>query len=398
MIQLEDASGGDTGIPLFRAGFRPFFLLAGLQAALSVPLWLAQLFGEHSLGLRYAPQLWHGHEMIFGYGGAAVAGFLLTAVPNWTGAVPVRGRPLMVLAGLWVAARIALLAGAAVPDWLGPVLALPFFPLLGLLLARPLIQAGKFRNITFLPILAVLTGAEALVGSEMMGLSSLGRSGLYLGLFVLLTMIGIIGGRIIPGFTSGGLRQIGVTMQPKDLPWLNKLAILSLVLTAVAWSIAPGSMVAGALAIVAGVAHGLRHYGWQGWKTGKVPLLWVLHLGYGWLWVGLLLLGGSCFLPQISQAAALHGLTVGAVGLMTLGVMTRAALGHSGRSLKPARRTVAAYGLVALAAVVRVFGVQWGDAQMALHISAVIWSLAFLSYLSVYAPICLYPRADGRAG
>jgi uncharacterized protein involved in response to NO len=394
LIQIDTPPTGDRGAVVFSAGFRPFFLLAGLQAVLMVPIWLVQYFSGLSLNLQYSPLLWHGHEMIFGFATAAIGGFLLTAVPNWTGAAPVKGRPLMALVALWLAARVAFALGSVVPPVLAGGLDLAFLPMLGFLLAKPLMGAGKLRNIAFLPILTLLTVADGLVVAEMIGMAGTGRLGLYLGLFVVLLMVSIIGGRIIPGFTSGGLRQQGITIQPKSRPWLDKAAIGALAATAVAVLAAPGSSLAGVLAILAAVLHAVRLSGWYGWKTGGVPLLWVLHLGYAWLPLGLLLLGLSSFVPAITPQAALHGLTVGCAGMMVLGVMSRAALGHSGRRLEPARLTVAAYGLVAAAAFVRVFGVMV-DPSVGLWLSGLLWSVGFALYLTVYTPICLSPRQGG---
>ena len=394
LTQINAATSADHGPALFSAGFRPFFLLAGAQAALMVPVWLIQYLTGVTLNLPYAPLLWHGHEMVFGFGSAAIAGFLLTAVPNWSGAAPVKGRPLMVLAALWLAARAAFALGGIVPPLVAGALDLAFLPLLGFLLAKPLVGAGKLHNIAFLPILGVLILADGLVVAEMAGAADSGRLGLYLGLFMLLLMISIIGGRIIPGFTVGGLRARGIVVQLKSRPWLDRAAIAALVATAAAVLAAPESGAAGGLAILAAALHAARLSGWHGWKTGGVPLLWVLHLGYAWLPLGLLLLGLSAFVPAITPQMALHGLTVGCVGLMVLGVMSRAALGHSGRRLEPSRLTVAAYALVAVSAVVRVFGVMV-DPIAGLWLSGLLWSAGFALYLVVYAPICLTPRQAG---
>ncbi|HLN23433.1 MAG TPA: NnrS family protein [Patescibacteria group bacterium] len=394
LIQIDTPASAGHGPAVFSAGFRPFFLLAGLQAALMVPVWLVQYLAGATLNLTYAPFLWHGHEMVFGFATAAIGGFLLTAVPNWTGAAPVKGRPLMGLAGLWLAARVAFALGSVVPPVVAGALDLAFLPMLGFLLAKPLIGAGKLRNIAFLPILGLLTLADGLVVAEMTGLAGSGRVGLYMGLFIVLLMISIIGGRIIPGFTSGGLRPRGIVIQVKSRPWLDKAAIGALVATAAAVLAMPGSLIAGALAILAAVLHAVRLSGWYGWKTGGVPLLWVLHLGYAWLPLGLLLLGLSSFVPAITPQVALHGLTVGCAGMMVLGVMTRAALGHSGRRLEPARLTVAAYALVAASAFVRVFGVMI-DPTIGLWLSGLLWSTGFTFYLIVYAPVCLTPRQGG---
>lgn len=394
LVQLDSPSKTGPGPAFLRAGFRPFFLLAGLQAMLVVPAWLAQALTGLDLKLSYAPSLWHGHEMVFGFASAAVAGFLLTAVPNWTGVTPFKGRPLLVLVLLWLAARLAFWAGGALPPGLGAALDVLFFPALALTLARPLIGAGKWRNIAFLPILGVLTLADALVLAEMVGWASTGSTGLLLAIFVFVLMITIVGGRIIPGFTANGLRLKGIFVQPKARPQLDKAVIASLVIAELAQLTLPGTAVAGALMFLAAALQLARLSGWHGWRTASVPLLWVLHLGYLWLPIGLALFGLSDLVSDLPPPVAIHALTAGCIGMMVLGVMTRAALGHSGRPLVPAPLTVAAYVLVLAAATVRVFGVLV-EPLPALWISGMLWTVGFLLYVVVYTPVCLLPRVDG---
>ncbi|PKU24862.1 NnrS family protein [Telmatospirillum siberiense] len=397
LISLDAPAAPDDTPVLFRAGFRPFFLAAGIEAVLMVPAWLVIWLGGHDLALSYPPVLWHAHEMLFGFAMAAVAGFLLTAAPNWTGAPPVRGRALMALAGLWLAGRVAFDLGGALPPIIAAVPAILFPPVLAFFLARPLLAAGKPRNLIFLPILGALTVAEALVLAEMLGWGSWGRNGLLLGIFILLLMIAIIGGRIIPGFTANGLRQRGIVVTPKSIPILEKAAIGALALTGVAWTVRPDSAVAGALALLAAILNAARLAGWHGGRTLGVPLLWVLHLGFAWLPLGLVLLGLSCFSADIPPQAALHGLTVGCIAMMVLGVMSRAALGHSGRPLAPTRPTIAAYVLIALAGIVRTFGALAAP-ETTLPLSGLLWSAGFALYVLAYAPICLAPRTDGQPG
>jgi uncharacterized protein involved in response to NO len=399
LVQIQSPTPPTPGLPLLQAGFRPFFLLAGLVAALQVPLWLAQWLNGVSLQLSYAPSLWHGHEMLFGFGGAALSGFLLTAVPNWTGVPTPKGWRLGLLAGMWLAARLAFALGGLLPPWLAAGLDLLVLPGLGLAVLGPLRKSGNRHNLIFLGVLSVLTLADGLVLAEMCGWGALGRNGLYLAVFLFVTMIGIVGGRIIPGFTQGGLRQIGIVVEIAKRPRLDGAALGLLAATAVAEAVAPGSSWAGALCLAAAAAHGVRLAGWQGWRTGRVPLLWVLHLGYLWLPLGLGLMGLASLWSgaPLSPADALHGLTVGAIGSMILGVMSRACLGHSGRPLVPARATVAAFVLVAAAAWLRVWA-PLVDMSAGLWLSGLAWSAGFALYVTVTAPICLKPRPDGKAG
>jgi uncharacterized protein involved in response to NO len=394
VIQIEQPGKAAHGFPLLRAGFRPFFLLAGLQAALMVPLWLIFLSGHGAPAV--TPLLWHGHEMVFGFAVAAVCGFLLTAVPNWTGAAGVKGLPLAGLVLLWLVARIGFLGG--LPLWLAATCDILLLPALGGLLARPLILAGKPRNMMFLVLLSILTICDGLLLAEMLGWAQTGRAGLYGGIFLLLLMIAVVGGRIIPGFTQSGLRMIGVAMQPAGRPWLDKASLAALALAGGLWLALPGSLPAGLACLLAAGLHLARMAGWKGWLTLRVPLLWILHFGYLWLPVGLALLGLSAIAPKLlGPETAVHALTAGTIGSMVLGVMSRAALGHSGRPLVPAKATVAAYVLVQLGAFVRVFGVLAG-LPMALHLSGCLWSLGFAVYAVVYAPICLLARSDGKPG
>lgn len=394
LIQIEQPGKAADGLAVLRAGFRPFFLLAGLQATLMVPLWLLFLANHGAPAI--PPLLWHGHEMVFGFATAAICGFLLTAVPNWTGSPGVKGGKLALLVLLWLAARVGFLGG--LPLWLAAICDLALLPTLGGMLARPLILAGKPRNLMFLPLLLILTLCDGLLLAEVFGLASTGRNGLYGGIFLVILLIGIIGGRIIPGFTQNGLRMIGVAMQPVSRPRLDKAALAALAMAAVGWLVEPGSLPAGLLCLIAGILHLIRMSAWKGWLTARVPLLWSLHLGYLWMPVGLILLALSALLPGLlTPETALHALTAGSIGGMVMAVMSRAALGHSGRPLEPAKATVAAYLLIQIGSFVRVFGVMAG-LPMALHLSGGLWSLGFALFSAVYAPICLKPRLDGRPG
>lgn len=384
------------GWTFFSAGFRPLFWSCGMYGAVMLPLWLL-VYSGRGPDIGMAPILWHGHEMIFGFSAAAVGGFLLTAVPNWTGTVPVAGRPLMVLYGLWLAGRAAVLCSAVLPSAWVAVVDLLYLPALAYLLARPLIAVGKMRNLVFLPILATFTIANALVHLD--PIWGTGLAGLYLGITLLLVMIAIIGGRIVPAFTQNWLRMQGQTVAVTPLPWLERVSILSLVLGGVLTAVDPAGRWAGAMLLAAGLLHLLRLGRWHGLKTVSHPILWVLHLGYAWMGIGLILLGGSSFLPVLPVSAAIHALTAGAIGTMILAVMSRAALGHSGRPLVVGRPIVAAYGLLSLGTILRVAAPMLPSMQMGLtHAGGSLWAAAWLIFAVVYAPICFRARSDGRPG
>lgn len=396
----EPAYGAPAGPVLFAAGYRPFFLFAGVQTALTLPLWLAVYTGVVSLNLPFADALWHGHEMVFGFAGAAVGGFMLTAVPNWTGATPVSGRPLMVLFALWLAGRVGFTLAGILPPLLVAVLDLSYLPVLAAILAIPLVRAGKGRNMAFLALLAVFWAANGAVHAGLAWGWPDPMAAVYAGVFLLLLMIAVVGGRIIPAFTQNWLRMQGHPVEIKTPAWIEKGGSCGILAAAgVTTLLAPQSVAASVLLIVAGLIHAVRLIGWQGYRTITNPILAVLHLGYLWLAVGLLLWGASGLVDAVPVSAALHALTAGAIGTMILAVMSRAALGHSGRPLIASPMVTAAYGLVAIAAVLRVIAPLSGDAQMALtHGGGMLWALAWLLFVVAYAPIMLRPRADGRPG
>lgn len=396
----EPVYRGDSGKVFFAAGFRPFFLFTGLQALLTLPLWLVVYVGGIDLDLPFAAALWHGHEMVFGFAGAAIAGFLLTAVPNWTNSHHVSGRPLMVLFFLWLAGRVAFTLAGYLPALLVAVLDLAFLPYLAWLVGKPLIQAGKLRNIGFLPVLGLFFAANAAVHV----LSATGSAdpllGVYLGLTMVLVLIAIVGGRIVPSFTQNWLRMQGKAVEVTPITWIEKGGAVGSLLAAMILSIVlPGSVVAGLALLAAATIHFIRLARWHGYKTLGNPLLWVLHLGYLWMVIGLALLGLSSFETALPATAALHALTAGAIATMVLGVMTRAALGHSGRPLEVSKVIALAYGLLGLGTLLRVLAPVFPEAQMGLtHAGGTVWSVAWLIFVLAYAPVLTKPRADGRPG
>lgn len=396
----EPVYRGKPGPLFFAAGFRPFFLFAGIQAVVALPLWLAVYVGGVDLHLPFAATIWHGHEMVFGFAAAAVGGFLLTAVPNWTNSHHVSGRPLMVLFGLWLAGRVAFTLSGILPPLVVAVVDLAYLPVLAVLLAKPLIAAGKARNIVFLPILALFLLANGLVhAGAFLGLGDPLR-GVYLGMALLLVMIAIVGGRIIPSFTQNWLRMQGRPVELRPIGWIEKGGAQgSVLLAGVLTALVPASPAAGAVLLAAATIHLVRLSRWHGLRTLSNPILWVLHLGYLWLVIGLALLGAASFVAALPMSAAVHALTAGCIGTMVLGVMSRAALGHSGRPLDVAKATVAAYGLLSVGTVLRVAAPLVPAAQMGLtHAGGTLWALAWLLFVVVYFPIVTRPRADGRSG
>ncbi len=396
----EPVYKGSQGPVFFAAGFRPFFLFAALQAAVMLPVWLLTFFGILSVGSNWNPVVWHAHSMVFGFAGAAIGGFLLTAVPNWTNSHHVSGKPLMVLFAVWLAGRVATAFAGGLPPLLVAVLDLGYLPILAALLAKPLIEAKKWRNIAFLPILTVMWLADLCVHLEALIGSNTGLKGIYLGLFVVLLMIVIVGGRIVPSFTENWLRMQGQPIRMVPVDWIEKGgAAGSLILAAIAQLAAPSSPVAGLLALLAAGVHGYRLSRWHGLKTFSSPILAVLHVGYFWMVLGFALLGLSAFIPDFPASAAVHALTAGSVGTMVMGVMSRAALGHSGRPLQLAPATVVAYALISLGALLRVVAPVIPGAMTILTLAGgLTWMAGWVVYAVVYFPITTLPRADGRPG
>jgi uncharacterized protein involved in response to NO len=371
-VQTPDA-------PAFlRQGFRLFFPAAGIWALSAVAIWLAAFQGKLSIPTGFSPVAWHAHEMIFGFVPAAIAGFLLTAMPNWTGRRPIQGRHLAILFGLWFAGRAAVATSALIGTGVAAVVDLTF---LGALFATALheIVAGRnFRNLPITVFLALFFVANALTHLEAAGLATTGGAGQRLGIAVVVLLISLIGGRIIPSFTRNWLRLHGATRMPAEHGALDGASIAILMVALAAWVVVPHSRATGVGLLIAAVLTLLRLARWQGQQTFGEPLLWSLHLGYAWVPVGIFLLGASFFVPASPVSAGVHALTAGAIGSMTLAVMTRATLGHSGRALTADRWTVAIYLCVAAAAVLRVAAPLLAEAYLSLlWTSAVAWIAAF---------------------
>ncbi|MDO8606419.1 MAG: NnrS family protein [Phaeospirillum sp.] len=396
----EPVYKGAQGPVFFAAGFRPFFLFSAIQAVVMLPVWLLTFFGLLEVGTNWNPVVWHAHSMVFGFASAAIGGFLLTAVPSWTNSHHVSGRPLAVLFGLWLAGRIATGLAGILPPAVVAVADLGYLPLLAVLLAKPLIEAKKWRNIAFLPILGVLWLADLCVHLEALTGSPTGLKGVYLGIFVVLLMIVIVGGRIVPSFTQNWLRMQGRPVEMTPVGWIEKGgAAGSLVLAALAQLMLPSTPLAGVLALVAAVIHFYRLSGWHGLKTMGNPILAVLHVGYGWMVLGFALLGLSAFIDGLPASAAVHALTAGSVGTMVIGVMSRAALGHSGRPLELAPATVVAYILVSVGTILRVAAPVLPGAMIPMTLAGgLAWTAGWLVYVVVYFPVTTQPRADGRPG
>jgi uncharacterized protein involved in response to NO len=388
---------------LFSYGFRPFFLGAGVFAVITMSIWVAwiSLQGPPWAMFGSSPFAWHAHEMIFGFATAAVAGFLLTAVPNWTGALPLSGPPLMLLFGVWLAGRIAMLAAGVIGTVFAAGIDLCFVPLLGVSAARQLFIKPAARNLLLLAILAAMLGANVAYHLANTGLwpgHELGS--LRFALMLLVLMIAIIGGRVIPAFTHNWLHlNVPGAAMPNRYGWLDATAIATVAAVALLQVISAPRWLLGSLASAAAVANGARLLLWRGLATRRAPIVWILHVAYAWLVVGLALMSVGAFSSDVRDVAAVHAFGAGAVATMIMAIMSRASLGHTGRPLIAPKLAVAAYALLTLAAVLRVFGPALAPAFYVeeLVVGGLAWIVAFALFIVAYAPILMTPRVQAGA-
>jgi uncharacterized protein involved in response to NO len=377
--------------PVLQHGFRPFFLLGALWAAVALGLWLAILAGVLALPSALDPIAWHRHEMLFGYLPAIVAGFLLTAIPNWTGRLPVRGPSLAGLVLLWLLGRMAVLVA---PGWAALVLDVAFPVTLAAVAAREVAAGGNRRNLPVVGLLGLLAVADLLSHLESLRVDLPEMLGDRLAIAVGAMLVTLIGGRIVPSFTTNWLKARRITPLPAPFGRLDKAVMALTGAALLVWLAMPAGTLAGALLLVAAAGTAVRLARWRGARTTTEPLLLILHVGYGWLAVGLALLG-LAVLGLVPRSAGLHAVTTGAFGTMTLAVMTRAALGHTGRALVADGWTVAVYILVSVGALVRLAAALVPGGHLAvLDVAGLAWGGAFLLYAIRYAPL----RHAGGAG
>jgi uncharacterized protein involved in response to NO len=381
---------------VFNLGIRPFFLLSGVFAVVLMALWIPAFTGGRALSTYYGQIGWHSHEMIFGYAAGVIAGFLLTSVRNWTGLATATGGSLAALVALWLLGRILPFFSATLPVWLNSVVDLAFLPALTANIGVPLARHGEKRNLLFLPLMLGLFAANLLVHLELLGLvAGIARHGIFLGLYLIILLIVIMGGRVIPFFTERALLGVVIKRRPL-IEWLAPLTVIAFMLAEILF---PNSEVAGALAGLAAIINGIRVVSWYSRRYWQVPLLWVLHLGYGWIVVGFLLKAAACF-GLIAPQFTVHALTVGGIGVLTLGMMARVSLGHTARPLRVESSMIIAFILINLATVLRgllpaIFPLWFSQL---VSLSGMLWIAAFLMFVIVYAPILTRPRIDGQPG
>lgn len=394
LLTIEEARPaqppGAGRAPLFALGFRPFYLLAAAFAALAVPLWIAALAGWR-LPLR-VDVLWHMHEMVFGFALAVVVGFLYTAGYNWTKLWTPRGKRLAAIAAVWVAGRAAMLAA---PPVVAAAVDVVFLPIAAWPLFRVLQQSRNVRNMFLVVLLGLLAAANACFHAAALGWARIDpMAPVHAAILLIVVIEVVIGGRVIPMFTRNGAPGAQPVQDARRDTWALALTVLA----GVAWTAGLPAPLTASLALFAAVGQAARLIGWQPWRTWRNPLLWVLHVSYGWIPFGFLLLALAQY-GIVSGSAALHVLTVGALAGLVMGMITRTALGHTGRPLKAGRGETAMFVLVQAAVVLRfAAGVLPAWRTAGLVLATVCWSAAFLAYLAVYVPYLASARIDGREG
>lgn len=382
-----------AGWPLLRLGFRPFYLLTALLAGISVPVWMAAFLGYMPLQLPLSGLLWHGHEMLFGFAVGVIAGFLLTAVKAWTGHMTARGPLLAALVLLWLAGRIAAVCA---PYTVFAVVDMLFLPAVAVVLLRVLFKSGNTRNIPLISLLLLMSVANLCFHLTQLNLVDWDPlRPLYAELGLILMVVSVMTGRVVPMFTRNVTP--GLVINTSRSFELGLLAVTGV--TLMLWvGAAPAALVAAACAITA-VLHAIRLYRWSPWVTLKRPILWILHLSYLWMPIGFAMLAGA-ELGWMRTTFAIHALTVGVIGGLIIGMLTRTARGHTGRPLQASRGETVAYALVLLATVIRAVVPALVPAwyPRAIEISATFWALAFAIYLVIYTPWLLRSRLDGKDG
>jgi uncharacterized protein involved in response to NO len=400
LFQLDPAPTTSPPYPIVLAkGFRIFFLAAGLAGAGLMAVWLALLFGFLPTPQLPGGPAWHGHEMVFGFAFAVVSGFLLTAVYNWVGRPHLCGWRLGGLVFLWLMGRGAMAAYSLLPPWLAALCDLSFLPVLVLVLTPPLLRARKWENVGFMGLLLLAALDNAAFHLDALGVADLGGTTRILtgAVEILVVFVAILSGRIMVMFTENGVRGL----KTRSFKWVERL-VLPVTLLFVLADLLPidmaGGRVAAACAFAATLVHGVRLVGWQSHRTLKVPLVWVLHLGYLGL-IAALLLKGLANLGLAPATAALHGFTVAALGPVTLGMMARIGLGHTGRLIRAPALMPLAFALIWLAGIVRIAAALSDQLHDALLLAAGVgWTLAFVLFLIRYLPILTQPRVDGQPG
>lgn len=383
------------GPALLSYGFRPLYLIGALYAGLAVLIWLPFVTGRLDLPTAFVPVDWHIHELLFGYQAAAIGGFLLTAIPNWTGRLPVQGTPLLVLVIAWLAGRIAVATSA----WLGWRTAMlidgTFLTLLALAAAREIFAGRNWRNLKVVILVGLLLVANLAFHLEA-GIAGSAVYGRRLAIAVIITLVSLIGGRIIPSFTRNWLAAQGPGRLPISFGAYDKAVLAATAIALVGWIVLPDSPATGGLLLTGAGLHAFRLARWAGHRTWRNPLLVILHVAYAFVPLGFALTGMASF-NLLPAAAGAHAWTAGAMATLTVAVMSRSSLGHTGRPLVATPATQVVYGLVVIGAVARICSATGHGPASLLHIAGLAWSAAFLVFVVAYWKVLTGPRLATKA-
>ncbi len=380
-----------NGPAFFSHGFRPFFFCAALFAALAVLIWMAAFSHGYGVGTGGDALGWHVHEMVYGYLAAVITGFVMTAIPNWTGRLTVMGMPLFLLLLLWIAGRVVMFGG----DYglFPPIIDSLFLIMVAAFAWREILTGKNWRNLPICLLLSLFAISNVLFHFEEAWELPY-QTGLRLGIAVVTLLMLLIGGRVIPSFTTNWMRKQGISPAPTPFGGYDKIAMLVAGLTLIGWVIAPNAALVGYGFMGAAIMHFVRLWRWRGWATVRDPLVLVLHIGYAWIPAAFLLMGWSILRPELLTAAhAMHALTAGAAGQLTLAIMTRASLGHSGRELRAGVGTVLIYMLAFTGAFLRmIFPFTGIGYALGMSIAAMVWASAFLLFAVLYGPLFFTER------
>lgn len=383
-------------IPLLSYGFRPFFLGAALWACVAMMLWIGLLSGSWDFAGRYGAIAWHAHEFLFGYIAAVMTGFLLTAIPNWTGRFPLQGRPLLALFLLWLAGRAAMLLTGAIGIGAAAVIDCAYLVTLTAVIAREIIAGRNWRNLRVAILVSLVALANIVFQAEVL-IHGAPVYGLRIAIAAIVGLIMVVGGRITPSFTNNWLARQHSDKRPAPLGRFDVVSIALAAVALVAWIAVPDWPGTAALLLVMAVAQTARLLRWAGERTWREPILFVLHVGYAFVPLGALTLALSILWPGILPASgALHAWTTGAMGMMTLAVMTRATLGHTGRDVTSTPANIAIYAAIFVAALTRVVAPLLPAIYFPmLWLAAAAWLVAFGVFVAVYGPMLLRARPSG---
>jgi uncharacterized protein involved in response to NO len=384
------------GPALLSYGFRPFFFLGAFYAGCAILAWLPFLHGHLALTTAFAPRDWHVHEMLFGYVPAVVTGFLLTAVPNWTGRLPIQGTSLALLVLTWIAGRVAMTFSALIGWELAAAIDAAFLVTLAVVIAREILTGRNWRNLKVVAIVSLLAIGNIAFHIEA-ALEGLADVSTRLGIATVIALIMLVGGRIIPSFTRNWLARQGAGALPAPFGRFDIVVIVVSIVALAAWVAQPLAHLTDAILVLAGLLQLARLACWAGYRTLREPLVLILHVGYAFVPLGFLLLGSAAFAP-IPATAGIHAWTAGAIGTMTLAVMTRASLGHTGSELIATRATQLIYLLVVTAALARIGAALVSTWSMPLlELAACAWAGAFVGFAIVYGPLLWRRRRPAMA-